>query len=355
MDAEAVTAKRVAILWLLVAAVFAGFNAVYWPVRHHQRMTAPDNYLAHARALHAAGRADAALARLLTGVDQFRPSCPEPYAVLAAWQRDRGQFFEAQLREAQARLFEAGAAPDSDAAAALLRDAAARGLNIQPMPTIAGETQRYLLAPATRLCAALGAPDAAVVMTAAERLALLRIADDALALDGRIGDTGLRSPTDILVQSMGGIGGHAHIFLRGRDYGGPSRGMYLVLIDPRSGQVTQAGVFDLWESEDEARRMVRFLRNAPNEVIAAFAVADDASVYLTPDVEAELFAFGLERKTVIRRAPGFYGLRHAFAAIGVKGAARGTALQAWSPEQGDTCPARPAACGVIQPPRKRGL
>ncbi|HEX72759.1 MAG TPA: hypothetical protein ENN65_05555, partial [Candidatus Hydrogenedentes bacterium] len=268
-------------------------------------------------------------------------------------QRARGQFFEAQLRETQARLFEAGAAPDSDAAAALIHDAAARDLDARPAPAIAVETQRYLLEPATRLCAALGASEAAVIMTAAERLALLRIADDALALDGMIGDTGLRSPTDILVQSMGGIGGHAHIFLRGRDYGGPSRGMYLALIDPQSGQVTQAGVFDLWESEDEAGRMVRFLRNAPGGVIAAFAVADDASVYLTPDVEAELLAFGLERRTVIRRAPAFYGLRHAFAAIGVKGAARGAVLQAWSPEPWDACPARPATCGVIRPPRER--
>ncbi len=352
MDAEAVTAKRTAVLWLLVALVFAGFNAVYWPVRHHQRMTDPENYLAHAQALYAAGRADAALTRLHAGVDQFRPSCAEPYALLAAWQRAGGQTLEAQLRETQARLFEAGAAPDADAATALIHDAVARDLDARPIAAIAVETQRYLLEPATRLCAALGAPEAAVIMTAAERLALLRIADAALALDGMIGGTGLGSPTDILVQSMGGVGGRAHIFLRGRDYGGPPRGMYLALIDPQSGQVTQAGVFDLWESEEEAGRMLRFMRNAPNGIIGAFAVADDASVYLTPELEAEMLAFGLERRTVIRRAPAFFGLRHAFAAIGVKGAARGAALQAWSPEGGSDCPAKPATCGVIRPARE---
>ena len=54
-------------------------------------------------------------------------------------------------------------------------------------------------------------------------------------------------------------------------------------------------------------------------------------------------------EAMIQRRPRFFGMRYSFAAIGVKGAIPGKAMQAWSPDAYDGKSGHPVACGVITP------
>jgi hypothetical protein len=133
------------------------------------------------------------------------------------------------------------------------------------------------------------------------------------------------------------------------------RGMHVVLIEPERGQVTGSSVFDVWRSAAEAERLTRYLQDVLPGTIAAFAVYDDASAHVNPALEEALREFGLERRTLVGRTPALYGRRFSFAAIGVKGAAPGSALQAWSPGDyqvpGDSVQhaSHPVHCGVLLP------
>lgn len=139
----------------------------------------------------------------------------------------------------------------------------------------------------------------------------------------------------------------AHIFLHNRDYGGAERGMHVALIDPVTGEPTQLGVFDIWAAPENADRMARMLNAAPNGTVGAFAVYDDASANMTDALEDALRSFGFLPETILQRRPRFYGLRYSYAAIGVKGAIPGQAMQAWSPDEFDGRPGHPVACMVL--------
>ncbi len=69
---------------------------------------------------------------------------------------------------------------------------------------------------------------------------------------------------------------------------------------------------------------------------------------MTEELEAELRAFGLAREANIDRRSAILGLRYSFAAIGVKGAREGAALQAWSPEAFQGRDGHPVVCGVLR-------
>jgi hypothetical protein len=342
---------RVAVLWLLILVVFGAFCAVYWPVRLHQWKTDPANFIAYADDLIAEGGTEKAAHVLETGIAELRPPGPEAYRMLHRLLTDTGQTGAA--KEVTPRLLFAQAYEQRDIEAAkrneLLHRAVSAYFEVNPVPRIPRVLEGALKMFAVNQVQLLGAGGAVLDMPPNEHLALLDIAGGAFSLDGMVGETGVRAPLDILVQSGGGQGVQrvAHIIVGEQDLGRRARGMHAALIAPDSGQVLRHWVFDIYDSPPEVERMIAFLREAPDGVIGAFAVFDDGSVNMTPALEQELLNFGLRRMTRVHREMVLIGLRHSFAAIGVKGAAPGSALQAWAPEEFNGYPGLPVTVGVI--------
>jgi hypothetical protein len=342
-------AMRVALLWLLVAAVFLVFNVLYWPVHLRQRALAPENMVAYAEELREAGQTRFAAEYLARGIRQYRPPLPEAYELLADCLRDLESPEAAAGLAPQIAFHRAWVQAAPQARIEGFREAIGVDLAAWPLAAPEASAAPLIRAAAGSFAAMLGAAAMAETLTLEEGLALMRLSGGAIRMDGFIGETGVRSPGTILVQSWGGMetGRSAHIWLRGRDFGGSKRGFHVALIDGQTGQVFNLGLFDIWEAPEEAARMAAFLREAPPGSIGAFAVCDDASVHLSPALESEMLGFGLEKQAVIKGRPALLGLRYSFAALGVKGAAPGTALQAWSPESFAGIPGHPVACGVV--------
>lgn len=341
--------KSVGVLWLLVVAVFAGFNAFYWPVRSIQIRNAPENFLAHARELYAQDARGKAIARLSEGILTFRPVCPEPYQMLAEWQAESGEMIIPHAGPA-AHFYQA-LQYEGNERHAMLKRALEMHQAYAPQASLLPDTAKHVQMLAGSLGVLWGIEQTLRSLPAEQQVALLMLSGaNAIDFSGMIGQTGAASPVDILVQSGGGRAGRhcTHILLRNQDYAGARRGFYAVLIDPQSGQVAQMGAFDVWQSEEEAARMDAFLRNAPLGMIAAFAVADEASINLSAALEEALCAFGLHPRTFFNRQPVLFGAHFSFAAIGVKGAAQGSAIQTWSPGEFGGCAGHAVTCGVVR-------
>ncbi len=131
-----------------------------------------------------------------------------------------------------------------------------------------------------------------------------------------IGTTGVRLAADVEVTSDRE---RAVVMVNGRMFR-PDRGYYLVAIDPASGRVLDTGAFDLSWSESDAAAMVAFIDRVPAGGVVVVATEFDASRALTDEAVAALSTLGL---AVDLR--GQFQVMHA--AIGVKGAAPGTALE----------------------------
>jgi len=343
-------AKRVGVLWLLILLAFIAFNAAYWPVHFRQRERDPANFLPYARTLHEAARTREAVAALQAGIAAHRPATAEPYRTLQARLSDLGDMDAARRLQEQI-LFYHGLETGGATGEALVRDAIMLSLESSPLPTPAQETARALRIAAVELGAAIGQLEAVRALNIEQQFALLRLAGGTVNTDGTIGKTGVKIPADLIVQSGGGHEGKriAHILLRGRNYCDDERGFHVAIIDPVTGQVLNLGVFDVWQSASEAARMARLLRGAPHGAIGAFCVLDDASLNLTHELGEALVSFGMRREAIINRVPAFFGLRFSFAAIGVKGADAGTAMQAWSPANFGGQPGHPVACITLRP------
>lgn len=336
-------------MWLIIAVMFVIFNTVYWPARSHQLQNAPDNFLGHANSLYAQGEHDQAVNRIKDGIAQFHPTCPDAYQVLAEWHFKEtkenlpwclaaGYFYQALRGEGKTR-------------SSLLKRAAELQSEAVPKAELKPEIKQPVRLLAGNLGLVWGVGETLLALPVERQLAILALSGgNSIDFYGRIGRTGVKSPVDILVQSGGGRAGRhcTHILLRGRDYAGNRRGFYVILIDPKSVQVTQMGMFDVWQSEEEAARMQGFLEDAPTGMIGAFAVADEASVNLTVGLEDALSTFGLGPQTIINSQPALFGLHYSFAALGVKGAPANTAIQAWSPDEFDGCEGHAVTCGTLR-------
>lgn len=343
--------QRVLVLWLLILVVFGVFCAVYWPVRLHQRSTAPANFMRYAEDLVRDGRNEEAREVLEMGIARMRPPGPEAYARLQATHysfgdQDAAAKWEPALQFRRAYATQGSRPEERDVA---LRKAAEAWLALHEVPTPSAAMREAIARCAVDLVAPFGAGRVALDMAPREQLALLAVGGGEFRYDGQVGDTGIGLPAEILVQSGGGEGVHrvAHLYVDGRDYGRRERGMQVVLIAPGTGDVLRWDVFDLFDRPEEAGRLLSWLEGTPKGVIGAFAVFDDGSANMPHALEEALLSFGLERKAMVGAKPSLVGLRFSFAAIGVKGAAPGTALQAWSPEIFDGYHGLPVAVGIL--------
>jgi hypothetical protein len=137
-----------------------------------------------------------------------------------------------------------------------------------------------------------------------------------------VGQTGVESPVNLVVQSAGQeVGDFAHIYVDGRDVSPNERGYNVAVLDPQTGAVEQTMAFDTHLDQVASQAMADFVGGVPPGYIVAVAAADEASRLLDPNAVGALHGIG---------ATG--DLREKFrwghAIIGVQGASPGTALEA---------------------------
>jgi hypothetical protein len=146
---------------------------------------------------------------------------------------------------------------------------------------------------------------------------------DRLPGDFAIGDTGVNTPVDIKVNSVGGEGGFAHIGV-GRDsdtdISVERRGYNLVVLDERTGAVLERRGFDTAGSATESRLLAEYIAGIPEGRIVVAAVRIDGGRNLTEQAVMALGTIGA--KADLRNTEN-----RSHAIIGVKGAAPGTALE----------------------------
>ncbi|MGQ9626002.1 MAG: interleukin-like EMT inducer domain-containing protein [Anaerolineae bacterium] len=143
--------------------------------------------------------------------------------------------------------------------------------------------------------------------------------------DYTIGETGLSSPADILVESAGEeVGDFGHIYVNGRNVSPEGRGYNLAVIDPDSGAVEKVACFDTHLDEIASQKMASFLEAVPEGKIVAISVADEASRLLTQEAVQALSGIGAEEDL-----RGKFRWSHAI--IGAKGARKGEALERLDP------------------------
>jgi hypothetical protein len=143
----------------------------------------------------------------------------------------------------------------------------------------------------------------------------------------RIGRTGASAPCDLYLSSVGQLHppGRSILQANGRDVGPPSRsrGYNLVALDPACEP--RAAGFDTHGDAGASARLAAWVDQLPPGTIVMGAVGDEASAELGDDAVAALGTLGVQ---VDLR--GRFRESHAF--VGVKGAPRGTALEAAGPE-----------------------
>ncbi len=137
-----------------------------------------------------------------------------------------------------------------------------------------------------------------------------------------IGETGIASPVNLVVQSAGQeVGDLAHIYVNGQEVSPNERGYNVAVIAPQSGVVGPVAAFDTHLDEGAGRALAEFLDRVPPGYIVAVAAADEASRLL-----------GQEAVDALRSLGAAVDLRGRFrwghAIIGVKGAPPGTAWEA---------------------------
>jgi len=139
-----------------------------------------------------------------------------------------------------------------------------------------------------------------------------------------VGTTGVVSPRNILVSSAGlDVGDFGHIYLDGVEVSPNQRGYNLVSLDAATGRVLAVGTFDTNAVITDSARLVDFVAAVPEGTLVAGAAADEAAYNLTGEAVRALQQLGIRFDM-----RGHFRWSHAF--IGVKGAAPGTALEAWS-------------------------
>jgi hypothetical protein len=150
-----------------------------------------------------------------------------------------------------------------------------------------------------------------------------------------IGATGVVSPVSIVAAG----GASASIKVNGAEAARMKKGYNIVALDPRTGAVTSSQVFNTADSRDDSRALTAFVEKIPDGAIVVAASQEGAAVNLGDRAVAALQSLGA--KVDPRRQMSF-----AHALIGVKGAAKGTAIESFD---------RAAIAWVGQNPDERTL
>jgi len=142
-----------------------------------------------------------------------------------------------------------------------------------------------------------------------------------------IGTTGRRSPVDIAAVGAGvDQGDFADIWVNGRRHCANRRGLNITQVDPHSGEVLAVRGFDVHRNRHASAALRRFIEHMPEGAIVAVASRDEASRRFTGNAKEALRLIGLKTDLADK-------YRQAYAAIGVRGAPPGTALEQLQPKK----------------------
>ena len=139
---------------------------------------------------------------------------------------------------------------------------------------------------------------------------------DVLSANFAIGSTGIQSPVDIVVNG----GAQGSIKVNGREASLLGRGYNVVVIDPKSGGVIDARVFDTADDKVASRAMTDFIAQIPPGMIVAVASQEAVAANLGDRTVAGLTSIGAQ--VDVRQTPS-----RSHAIIGVKDAPAGRALE----------------------------
>lgn len=140
-----------------------------------------------------------------------------------------------------------------------------------------------------------------------------------------IGQTKTRSPVDITVLAGGEVK-YSAVVVDGVTVTPEQRGIVIALIEPAQGTVLDSAAFDTYLSADESDRLAAFINAAPPGTIVALATYDDGIAKLNAAARAAIATLGATRDVT-----GKVGA--AYAVLGVKGSAPGTALERFDEKQ----------------------
>lgn len=135
----------------------------------------------------------------------------------------------------------------------------------------------------------------------------------------QLGQTKTRSPVDITVLA-GGTVKYSAVIVDGVTVTPEQRGIVIALIEPAQGTVLDSAAFDTYLSEDESDRLAAFINAAPVGTIVALATYDEGIAKLNAAARAAIATLGATHDVT-----GNVGA--AYAVLGVKGSAPGTALE----------------------------
>ena len=135
----------------------------------------------------------------------------------------------------------------------------------------------------------------------------------------QIGTTNTRSPVDLTVLAGGGVK-YSAVIVDGITVTPEQRGIVVALISAQDGTVLNAGAFDTYLAESESNRLATLINAAPAGTIVALATYDEGIAKLNAATRSAFASVGASLDL-----SGKVGAAYAF--IGVKGSAPGTALE----------------------------
>src|SRR5262249_8814594 len=142
----------------------------------------------------------------------------------------------------------------------------------------------------------------------------------------RIGRTAVLAPADIEVLRAGKEAGtRFSIRINGREVSPDRRGYNVVVLDRATGQVAAAETFDTFRSQDESRRMARFIDGLTPGTVVVASVKDDGGGQLTEDGVQALRSLGgqADLQRTLFRSHLLVGAKGAPAGAGLASAGEG--------------------------------
>jgi hypothetical protein len=139
---------------------------------------------------------------------------------------------------------------------------------------------------------------------------------DVLPANYAIGGTGVVSPVDIVVSS----GTHGSIKVNGREESKVARGYNVVVIDAKSGSVTDSRLFNTADDRAQSRAMTDLITQIPSGRIVVVAAQENAGAQLGDRTVAALQTLGAQID--LRATPN-----RSHTLVGVKGATPGSAIE----------------------------
>ena len=334
-------ARQLTAAWGTVLLLFTLFNLLWWPAEYRRLAADPERFPEQAKVLIQSGKRKEAVRMLEEGLSRFHPPAPDPWTAYAGLVSGPAKV-QASLRAGWLiwRRQRGGAEQ--------LRELTRKACNAWPCcgGPLASDEMLSELSRCWR--SALDLSDT-VSLDTGDLMALSWLSGGRVSCNGTIGATGYRTDAPLVVWSPGAdqrsgvlIGAGNTLYTDGR------RGMHAALLRPGlDNPAPEFHHFDFWSGEETSGQFVQLLRSVPAGTIALFAVILDSRLNFTDEAEACLAEFGVPVEAWENGRLVSFGLRHAFCAIGVRGAPTGSAMAAWSPHIWRGNPGHPVCCIVI--------